>query len=252
VEVQLAPSGSLQVIADFCNKYLACDEEVSAYLAKRDISSDSIKQFHIGAWPKNPYVIKKHMGDHILREAKVAWNDRDNGEEIIKFQHHRLLMPMYDANNNIVAIMGRTLYDDSKQKTLKIPKYVNTGYPKRLHLFGLNAAKDVIRQTNKALVVEGNLDVIKAHQNNMLNVVACTGSSLTYEQLILLTRYTNKIYLGFDNDNAGNIATERAMIFNSKSGVTLEEKRVPKKYKDLDEYLTNRKINSIVRCIEGK
>lgn len=244
MEVQVSPSNSLQLVADFCKKYLACDEEVQSYLAKRDISLDSIEKFQIGAWPKNPYVAKKAIDLSFLREAKVIWDDRDTGEEVIKFQHHRLVMPMYDVNGNCVAIMGRTLHSSAKQKEMSIPKYINTGYQKRLHLFGLNMAKESIRSINKALVVEGNLDVIKAHQNNMMNVVCSTGSNLTLEQLILLSRYTNNIYLGFDNDLAGDTATTKALLL-ARNGINLQEKRVPKKYKDLDEYLTMKALKNV-------
>jgi DNA primase len=194
-------------------------------------------------------VIRKAMGDSILKEARVLWNDKDSGDETVKFQHHRLVMPMYDANGRCVSIMGRTIYSSDKQKDLGLPKYINTGYHKRSHLFGLNLAKECIRATNKALVVEGNLDVIKAYQNSIFNVVCATGSNFTLEQMILLSRYTDNIYLGFDNDSAGDDATAKALLL-SRNGVSLQEKRVPKKYKDLDEYLTS-KVSPLMQRESG-
>lgn len=238
------PSEALQKIAEFCNKYLVCDEEAKAYLNKRDISLKSIENFNIGAWPKNSFVIRKNLGDSLLREARVLWDDNVSGEEVVKFKHHRIVMPMYDSNGKCVSIMGRTIYNSDKQTELGLAKYINTGYQKRKHLFGLNLAKDSIRQTNRVLVTEGNLDVIKAHQNSIFNVVCSTGSIFTLEQMILLSRYTDNIYLGFDNDAAGDVATTKALLM-ARSGIRLKEKRVPKEFKDLDEYLMSKNATGL-------
>lgn len=228
---------AIQRIADFCNGYLEADDEITNYLKSRHFTKETIARFNLGAWPRNSYAIRKHILDDCLREAKVLWNDRETGAEIVKFKQHRLIIPIYNADGKAIALMGRTILPNAKE--LGLAKYINTSFPKRNNLFGLNLARTAIRESNKVLVVEGNLDVVRAHQHDMKNVVAVCGSSLTPEQLILLARYTDRVFLGFDNDEAGDRAIEKAMM-SGRKGIVLEPKRVPLRYKDLDEYLMER------------
>ena len=229
---------ALQIVVDFCHNYLACDETVEAYLRRRFINEDTVRLFKIGAWPANPYIIKKNVDPAVLRAARLFWTDDNTNKEVCKFENHRLLIPVHDPHGKLIAITGRSLHSAAKQSKLGIPKYTGTKHSKRTTLFGLNSAKDAIREKNKVMVVEGNLDVVKARQHGMNAVVAMTGSTLTAEQVVQLSRYTNNIVLCFDNDEAGQKGSRKALRF-ARSGISIVEKRLPGA-KDLDEYLDNK------------
>jgi DNA primase len=121
-----------------------------------------------------------------------------------------------------------------------IVKYLNTPFAKGCHLFGLFEAKAHILQDNFAVVVEGQFDVIKAWEKGICNVVATGSSSLTAYQLSLLARYTDRIVLLFDNDDAGDQGRHVAQvklggILNNLKLMT--NRYLPDGYKDLFDFL---------------
>jgi len=120
---------------------------------------------------------------------------------------HNLIMPYHNLHGDIVAIVGRSLLPASELESLNIPKYKNTKFKKSLNLFGLYKAKQSIIDKGYVIVVEGQFDCITCHKFGFSNVVALGGISLTKFQLQLLLRYTDKIILFLDNDDAGRKAT---------------------------------------------
>jgi DNA primase len=122
----------------------------------------------------------------------------------------RIMFPIADVHGKIVGFTGRILSNDKKEA-----KYVNTPetslYRKSAVLYGLDRAKGEIRQKDQVVLVEGNMDVVGSHQFGVNNVVACSGTALTNEQLMLIKRFTNNIAIAFDQDAAGNAATLRGL-----------------------------------------
>src|SRR5690606_37275195 len=121
----------------------------------------------------------------------------------------RIMVPLSDAQGRVVGFTARLLQDDPDA-----PKYINTPatllYDKGRQVYGLHLAKDAIRKSGFSVVVEGNLDVIASHQAGVKNVVAAAGTALTEFHLKDLNRFAGDVRFGFDSDQAGINATERA------------------------------------------
>lgn len=147
----------------------------------------------------------------------------------------RLMIPLQDPFGKVIGFTARLLEDDPNA-----PKYINTPqtvlYDKSRHIYGLHLAKESIRKTKIAVLVEGNLDVIASHQAGVKNVVATAGTALTEPHLKALSRFTGDIRLCFDADKAGIAATERAIPIASKVKVSLSIIDVPSG-KDPDELI---------------
>jgi DNA primase len=143
------------------------------------------------------------------------------------------MVPLADAQGRVIGFTARILVDDPSA-----PKYINTPqtvlYDKSRHVFGLHLAKEAIRKSKFAVVVEGNLDVIASHQASIHQTVAVAGTSLTEYHLKILGRFTHDIRLCFDADRAGIAATERSIPLASKVGVSLSIIDIPSG-KDPDE-----------------
>ncbi len=132
----------------------------------------------------------------------------------------RLMIPLMDPFGKVVGFTARLLIDNPNA-----PKYINTPqtvlYDKSRHIFGLHLAKQAIRQSKFAVLVEGNLDVIASHQAGIHQTVATAGTAVTEPQLKALSRLTYDVRLSFDQDEAGLRATERAIPLANKSGLNL-------------------------------
>jgi DNA primase catalytic core len=162
------------------------------------------------------------------------------------FEQHPLILPYRDAYGEVIALVGRTLLDDAARAEIGIPKYKNTGkiFEKGSHLFGLFEAKRSIIEKDSVYVVEGQFDVIKAHENGITNIVALGSSSMTLNQLTLLCRYTNNIYLLLDNDAAGD--SGRAGVVKKYGEVAnIANIYLPSGYKDIDEFLQDNPGDSL-------
>lgn len=199
------------------------------------ISKDCVKKFHVGYFPENISDLFKYIDRNVLFELGLAF---DNNIGIYSFfKNHNLIFPYYDLYNNIIAIVGRTLNDDEFCKEYNIEKYKNTKFEKSFNLFGINLAKDKICETDNVLLVEGQIDCITCHKFGIENVVAVGTSHLSwYQSLSLLNRFTDNIYVAFDNDTGGetglnNILKHYSERFNVK-------KVDVSPFKDIDQLLT--------------
>lgn len=147
----------------------------------------------------------------------------------------RLMIPLQDPQGRVIGFTARLLEDDPNA-----PKYINTPqtalYDKSRHIYGLHLAKESIRKSKFAVLVEGNLDVIASHQAGVKQVVATAGTALTEQHLKALSRFTGDIRLSFDADRAGLAATERAIPIASKVKVSLSIIDIPNG-KDPDELI---------------
>ena len=203
---------------------------VQAYLDKRQIRKAIAVRFGMGASTANWDDLTRAMTARgytktELIAAGLAVASKKGGV-YDKFRN-RLMLPVIDQRGDVVGFGSRVI-DNSE------PKYMNTTdtpvYSKRHVLYGLNLAKKTKRP--EIILCEGNLDVVTLHQAGFDNAVASMGTALTQEQIRLLSRYTKNLVLCYDNDNAGQMATQRALEMLNNTEFTVRVLRLPNKMVD--------------------
>lgn len=168
---------------------------------------------------------------------------KDYGNLYEKMQG-RITIPIYDQNGQLISISGRYTLK-SKEK----PKYDHYPFPSRSVLFGLYQNKNDIIQKNEVFITEGQMDVIQAWQNNLKTVVSSFGAHCGLTQLALCSRYTDKIYLLYDDDAAGNTGTKSALQFK-KYGLDLQVANVLYK-QDLDEFFRQHTVDDFYKKLNA-
>ena len=180
------------------------------YFHRRGLSDATISSFKLGfapdSWDKLTTAFTKNGIDSAVL-VKLGLAKEKNGHYYDAFRN-RVMFPIRDGRGRIVGFGGRVL-DDSKPKYLNSPE--TPIFNKRRLLFAMDLAHKAIYDAGKAVLVEGYMDVISAHNQGVSNVVASLGTALTQEQLRLLQRQTHNLVLSYDMDEAGRTATLRAM-----------------------------------------
>ncbi len=205
-------------------------EEAREYLKRRNIKQPTQKTFGIGYAP--------YGWDHFLAHAKESKVDltkakllglidiNDKGEYYDKFRG-RIIFPIFSPNGRVIAFGGRILENQENAA-----KYLNSPesqiYSKRRSLYGLFHSKDDIRKLDRAILVEGYMDLISLYQAGVKNVVASSGTSLTEEQVQLLSRFTKNIIILFDADPAGQKASLRSIEILLKQDFEVKVIALPK------------------------
>lgn len=219
---------------------------VAAYIReKRRISPKFSARFGLGAAPDAWDSLILAMRDKgydkaDLIDAGLAVAGKGGG--IYDKYRNRLMLPVIDVRGDVIGFTSRVM-DDST------PKYLNTPetaiFKKRSILYGLNYAKSSKRPN--FILVEGNIDVITLHQAGFDNTVATMGTALTEEHVRLLSRYTRELVLCYDNDAAGEDATQRAIALLRNSEIGVKVLRLPRRMtgsgelvkQDADDYIKN-------------
>jgi DNA primase len=223
----------LQVAAKFYHKILlesSLAAKARAYLKKRQLQDKTIKEFQLGFAPDRRDELLKFLTKRGFKEQEIELagliikTTQSPSGQVFGLLYYdrfrnRIVFPLTDVYGNIVGFTGRIMPTMSavgpEAENKEVPKYVNTPetpvYNKSRLLYGLDKAKEAIKKEGFAILVEGNMDVITAHQSGTKNVVASSGTSLTIEQVKLLKRYTNNLILAFDVDLAGQAATQRGI-----------------------------------------
>lgn len=219
---------------------------VASYIRdKRRISPKFSARFGLGAAPDAWDSLIQAMGEKgydkaDLIEAGLAVAGKGGG--VYDKYRNRLMLPVIDPRGDVIGFTSRVM-DDST------PKYLNTPetaiFKKRSILYGLNYAKKTRRPN--FILVEGNIDVITLHQAGFDNTVATMGTALTEEHTRLLGRYTKELVLCYDNDAAGEDATQRAIALLRSSEIGVKVLRLPKRRmpdgtlgkQDADDYIKN-------------
>jgi DNA primase len=188
------------------------------YVLDRGISIEMLKAFRLGYAPRDKrwlfrFLTGKGYSEAFLASSKL-FNPKDPG---LAFFSHRLMFPIRDHQERVVAFGGRLLSESG-------PKYLNSGesdfYKKGQTLFALDRAVLEIRKTKEVFIAEGYMDVIALHQAGVTNAVAPLGTSLTDEQARLLGRWAEQAHLVFDADKAGRDAAVRAVLVCRRNGLS--------------------------------
>jgi DNA primase len=183
------------------------------YLAGRGINAETVERFQLGyaldAWEglKSHLAGRGYTQDDLVA-AGLLVKKEETGSTYDRFRN-RLIIPIRDVQGRVIAFGARALNPND------VPKYLNSPqtplFDKGETLFGLDMAKKAIRDADRAVIVEGYMDVLSAHQHGNANVVAGMGTALTEAQLKLLKRFTKSFVLALDADTAGDTATLRGI-----------------------------------------
>ena len=209
---------------------------VLEYMKNRKITRRNATNFGLGAsadeWDGLLTAMrKKGYGDGELLASGLAIRGK-NGGLYDKFRK-RLIFPIIDVRGDVLGFGGRIISkDDPGAKYMNTPETIV--YSKRRVLYGLNLAKKSKR--SNIILVEGNIDVVMLHQAGFDNACASMGTALTTEQLQLLSRYTKEIVLCYDNDDAGKVATQKALTLLNNTDFQVKVLELPKRLVD-GEYI---------------
>ena len=211
---------------DFFIENLKTDEGKNialTYFNHRKISVDMIKKFELGysldEWDSlYKFLIKNQFSDdNIIKAGLILEN---NNKKYDRFRN-RVIFPVHNLSGKTIAFGARILAEDKKQ-----PKYINSPetslYIKSNILYGLYQSKNEIRKLDNCFLVEGYTDVISLFQIGIENVVASSGTSLTTNQIKLISRYTKNITILFDGDKAGVAASLRGMDLILENDMNVE------------------------------
>lgn len=227
---------ALRLAAKFFQQTLLRTPEALEYVVKkRGLNRQTIADFSVGYAPDEGRALvaaleKRGFSRGELADAGLV--NRFGGD----LYRGRMTVALMDGSGEVVGFTGRIIRDEPNA-----PKYLNTPqtllFDKSRHIFGLSQAKEAIRKSDVAVIVEGNLDVVSSHQAGVKNVVATAGTAMTAQHLKALSRLAGRIRLAFDGDKAGLAATERAIELAQGVGVELEVVTLPGEAKDPDELI---------------
>ena len=218
----------LEQATSFYERHLwetAAGAPVREYLASRGLGEPVCREFRLGLSPGSGLAQKAQQKGFTKDELRGAGLTNARGSDYFP---PRLMFPLADARGRVVGFQARKLHEDDPLKG----KYVNSPEGELFHksaiLYGLNLARTAIAKQERAVVVEGNTDVIALRQAGFEPVVASMGTALTDRQLKELQRLSRRIYLCFDSDAAGEDATLRGMELATSLGFDVRVVTLPK------------------------
>lgn len=227
------------MVRDFYHHFLTHRpeaKEARSYLERRGVSRHTQGIFQLGYAPPGwdtllQFLASRNCPSH--RAVELGLLIRGERGKLYDRFRNRLIFPICNAQGRVVGFGGRVL-DDSQPKYLNTPETIV--FNKGQLLFGLHLARAAIREQGYAIIMEGYMDVITAHQHGIHNAVASLGTSLTAEQGHLLSRYTKDVVIAYDADTAGVAATIRGLDLLQQLGFRVRVVTIPEG-KDPDEYI---------------
>ena len=215
------------------------------YLDNRKIDKDTIKKFGIGLSMQKTslteYLLSKN---YTLDELITAGISNDNGSDIFI---NRIVFPIYDLGGNPVAFSGR-IYN-----TKDTSKYINTKetnkFKKGKILYNYHIAKEYLKKNDTIIIMEGQMDVIRASTIGIDNVIATMGTALTKDHKNIIKNMANTVILCFDGDAAGEKATNAAIELLEDTNLNIKVVRLPNGM-DPDEYILKEGKDSFISQIK--
>ena len=218
----------LDAAASFYERYLwesQAGADARTYLASRGLGEEVCREYRLGLAARGSTLARKARERGFTQQELTGAglvNRRGND-----YFQGRLLFPIADARGRVVGFQARKLREDDPLQA----KYVNSPegelFRKGDLLYGLDRARTAIAREERALIVEGNTDVLALRQAGLGPVVASMGTALTERQLKELSRLTRKLYLCFDADAAGEAATLRGMDLAAAQGLDVRVVALP-------------------------
>ena len=225
---------AMQDAAAYYVEQLQKNPTAREYLEQRGVTNATLQKWQIGFAPGPPHhgwrmvkdalETKGYTKDELFKVGLIK--STEGGKEPFDVFRDRIMFPLNDQNGKVVAFSGRILTKDSDA-----PKYVNSPetelYKKSELLFGYDKAKHGIRNLNFSLIVEGQFDVVMAHQAGYGNTVAVSGTALTLHHVQLLERLSDRVVLALDADKAGIAAMKRAADLMLRRGIDVKVAEMP-------------------------
>jgi DNA primase len=220
----------LEEAKNFYQKNLKNNKPAYEYLKGRGLTNETISEWAIGfaneSWDDLAIYLKsKNFKEADIEKAGLI-KKRESGSGSYNRFRNRIMFPIFDSIGRAVAFTGRLFSNDSKEA-----KYVNSPetelFTKSRILYGFNVAKTAIRKNNFSILVEGQVDIILAHQAGYKNAVASSGTALTEEQLQMINKISNRLIIAYDADKAGIKASERAWQMALELGMDIKIAKMP-------------------------
>lgn len=212
-------------------------KEAFEYLSNRGLTAQFVKENYIGfsynSWDKllNDFTQKGYTLEDLLNVGLIKKGDKGYYDTF----RNRIMFPITNASGKTIAFGGRTL-EDRKD----IAKYLNSSdtvlFNKRKNLYGFKEKGTFIRKKNYSILMEGYMDVLKAHSFGFDTAIASLGTAFTSEQGELLKRYSSNVIIAYDMDDAGQKAVERTGLILKEHGFNIRVIHF-EDAKDPDEYL---------------
>ncbi len=203
-------------------------KSVIKYLTERGLTKDTIKKFKIGltstGWEDlfNKVKALKYSDDVIEKSGLFTKSSKG----IFDRFRNRIMFPIFNQSGKVIAFGGRTLDKDEPAKYLNSPE--TPLYHKSDVLYGLHWSRQAIREKGSVVLVEGYMDFIQLFQGGIENVVAASGTALAERHVQQIKKFTNRVYLTYDGDQAGTDAAIRAGYLLYQGSVEPLVVQVPK------------------------
>ena len=211
--------------------------EARAYLSKRALSTRAIEEFGLGFSDRSgQFLVRRFEQEGVSREdmeASGLVTKNDSGRYYDRFRG-RLMFPIHNESGKAIAFGARALAAGEEPKYLNSPE--TSCYTKKQVLYNLNRAKAPIRKTERAILVEGYMDVIGVWAGGVHEVVASCGTALTQQQVRSIKRHSERIVVNFDPDTAGANAAEKSIQMLLEEGLHVKVLTLPGGL-DPDEYI---------------
>ena len=222
----------------FYTDNLKKNNKAQEYLKNRGLTGETAKTFRVGvaseSWDElTAFLMGKGFNTKDLERSGLVIRNEKKGSYYDRFRD-RIMFPIFNHSGKVVGFSGRILPGGDEL----MGKYINSPetpiFSKSKVLFGFYQARSFVRESNQVLVVEGQMDVLMAHQGGYKAVVATSGTALTDSHLLALSRLTDRVVFNFDSDEAGQRAAERALDMTLRSDLSVYLLRL-EKYKDIAE-----------------
>lgn len=231
---------TLEAAEKFFVSELPQHPDVLSYVKGRGVLDESLVGWSVGYAPKEWQALHEHLvsvgfTDFEIERAGLAKKpDREDGDvkaEGVRLYDRfrgRIMFPIRDISLRVVGFSGRIFEDDPVHPQAK---YVNSPetdvFDKSRALYGIDRAREGIRALNSAILVEGQFDLLMAHQAGYKNTVATSGTAFTEKHAELLKRYTPNILICYDGDRAGITAAGRAAAVSLRAGMNVKIAKLP-------------------------
>jgi DNA primase len=195
--------------------------EARAYLDRRGVSQELIDTFELGfSEPSGQALVRRLAQERFTPEqleASGVVRKREDGSGYFDAFRGRLMFPIHNESGKVIAFGGRAMRDGDQPKYLNSPE--TPIYKKTSVLYNLHRARDGMRRSNRAVLVEGYMDVIGVYAAGVKEVVASCGTALTNAQVRTIHRHADTVIVNFDPDSAGANAAERAIPLFLEEGM---------------------------------